>query len=80
VKLVDRDCLVPVECLDKKELMEFVDHLAIGEFQELKECLVWKDLREPQDQMDQLGLLGLLVLPVLLETEEVLVYLVLLDL
>jgi len=78
--LADKDSQVQVECLDRKERMEFVDRLAIGEFQELKECLVWKDLREPQDQMVQLGLLGLLVLLVLLGTGEVLVYQVLLDL
>jgi len=70
--LEDRDYRVLVECLDRRELTEFVDHLAIGEFQEPKECLVWKGLREPQDQMDQLDLLVLWVLLVLLGTEEAL--------
>lgn len=46
------------------------------ELQEVRECLGWKDLREPQELMDLLVLQVLLGLLVPLEIEEVLVCLV----
>lgn len=77
-KLDDRALLDPEACLDKRAQMDQGDLQESEDHPELKVCLVWRAVREPLVLMDQMVRLDHLVRTDLQETEEYLVFQVLL--